>query len=195
MKLITENEKSDHKSHIMKQGSKGFLIGSVVGLGLIRYFKFKQPLKYNSFNWTIKACLYTMPTLGFTAFLTDNGGTQFFKSRYRSPHLQQEKQVKSQQLDNLSMLERIIYRLNEHKYKLVVGAWAGFLFGAWRVINKDLLLTKTQKLIHARVYAQAFTIGILLSTLYLNMKEVELNNKLPQLPQSWERVLKEKGGL
>ena len=47
------------------------LIGSVIGLGLIRYFKFKQPLKYNSFNWTVKACLYTMPTLGFTAFLTD----------------------------------------------------------------------------------------------------------------------------
>lgn len=77
MKLITENEKNDHKSHIMKEGSKGFLIGSVIGLGLIRYFKFKQPLKYNSFNWTVKACLYTMPTLGFTAFLTDNGGTQF----------------------------------------------------------------------------------------------------------------------
>ena len=42
-------------------------------------------------------------------------------------------------------------------------------------------------MIHARVYAQAFTIGVLLSTLYLNMKEVELNNKLPQLPQSWEK--------
>ena len=42
------------------------------------------------------------------------------------------------------MLEKIIYRLNEHKYKLVVGAWAGFLFGAWKIINKDLLLTKTQ---------------------------------------------------
>lgn len=78
---------------------------------------------------------------------------------------------------------------------MVVGAWAGFLFGAWKIINKDLLLTKTQKLIHARVYAQAFTIGVLLSTLYLNMKEVELNNKLPQLPQSWERVLQDKGEL
>ncbi|RCK65954.1 Respiratory supercomplex factor 2, mitochondrial [Candida viswanathii] len=195
MKLISEQEALEHKQHIFKQCYKGCVVGTVVGLGLVLYMKFKQSVKYNSYNWTIKACMVGMPVIGCATFASLRGSARFFDSRYRADHLSNEKRYKKEHLEELSVSEKIIYKLNQHKYEVVVGAWAGCLYASWRIINRDLLLTRTQKLVQARVLAQAFALGILLSTIYLSMKEVELQKKLPRASPNWEKVLHEQGSL
>lgn len=134
-----------------------------------------------------------MPFIGCATFASLKGSARFFDSRYRSECLSNDKHDKKVLLQDLSLLDKIIYKLNEHKYEAVVVTWAGSLFAAWRVINKDLILTRTQKLVQARVYAQAFAIGILLSTIYLTMKEIELKKKLPEASPHWKKVLQEQG--
>lgn len=195
MKLISEQEALEHKQHIFRQCYKGCVAGTAIGIGLFTYMKFRQPVKFNSFNWTIKSCMIGMPLIGCATFASLKGSARFFDSRYRSEHLSSQKLHQKSLLGDLSFSDKIFYKLNEHKYEVVVATWAGSLFAAWKIINRDLILTRTQKLVQARVYAQAFALGILLSTIYLNMKEVELKKKLPEASPNWKQVLQEQGSL
>ncbi|EMG49181.1 RCF2 Respiratory supercomplex factor 2 [Candida maltosa Xu316] len=195
MKIISSQEKVEHKTHILHQCYKGCVVGAVAGVALISYMKFKQPIKYNTFNWTIKASMIGMPVIGCAAFASLKGSARFFDQHYRADHLSHEKESRVQKLQDLSLSEKMLLKLNEHKYKFIIGAWAGSLYAAWRILNKDLYLSRTQKFIHARVYAQAFALGLLLSSFYLSMKNVEIQKKLPQPLPNWQQALQEQGNL
>ena len=53
-------------------------------------------------------------------------------------------------------------------------------------------MTGPQKLVQARMYAQAVTIVLLLSTIVLAMKEEELNKGKPAPLPEWKKVLLER---
>ncbi|EMG45179.1 RCF2 Respiratory supercomplex factor 2 [Candida maltosa Xu316] len=195
MKLISEKEHIEHKVYVFEQCCKGAVIGGLVGLGFKKYMKFQQPLKFQSFNWTIRACMVGMPILGGAAFFGTNGSLKFFENHHRGEHLSKEKYHNLKRIEPLSLTEKLLYKLNNYKYEAVVVAWGGALGMAWKVINRDLYMTKTQKLVQARVYAQAFALGLLLSTFYLSMKEVEIQNKLPKELPNWEKALQEQKDL
>lgn len=51
------------------------------------------------------------------------------------------------------------------------------MWGSWVYVNRDPLLTKTQKFVTARMYAQFLTVGLLLASIGLSMYEENLNKK------------------
>lgn len=77
MKLISEQEALEHKHHIFRQCYKGCVAGTAIGIGLFTYMKFRQPVKFNSFNWTIKSCMIGMPLIGCATFASLKGSARF----------------------------------------------------------------------------------------------------------------------
>lgn len=76
-----------------------------------------------------------------------------------------------------------------NKYKIIVGAWAASLGGSFYLINRDKLMTMSQKIVQARMYAQGLTVIILLATMAVSVSAGEqrrLDNE--QEAQEWEKI-------
>ena len=73
--------------------------------------------------------------------------------------------------NRLSLSDKCFTVLNDNKYKIIISAWAGSLYGSWVLVNRDKIMDTAQKAVQARMYAQGITIILLLGTLLLAMKE------------------------
>ncbi|KAI3403999.2 RCF2 [Candida oxycetoniae] len=191
MKLLTEEEKREHSEHVLKEGVKGCIVGAVVGVGLLKFFKYKRPVRYASLSSSIKAAIFAMPTISLGAFYADDGSVKFDEQRYQSDYLKRQELQALENYNKLSTSDKILHQLNENKYKIVVSAWAASLYGSWRIVNKDKYMTKAQKIVQARVYAQAITVVLLLGTLLLSMNEEKIKKTQPEPIPSWKKHLQE----
>lgn len=69
-----------------------------------------------------------------------------------------------------SRANRDISFLWQHRHKILVGGWAGSLATAYWWIDKNKYMTKSQKIVQARMSAQAITIAMLLASLAVSDK-------------------------
>lgn len=191
MKIITEEEKKAHKQYVLMENIKGCAVGAIAGLGLIQYVKRRYPAKFNTFSTSIKAAMFAMPTIAIGAFFADDGSVKFDHDKYQGDYQIKIQQEKQEFYNNLSQQEKIMHQLNENKYGIIVSAWAASLYGSWRLVDRDAYMSKSQKIVQARVYAQAITVVLLLSTILLSMQEAKIKAKQPPAMPEWKRYLAE----
>lgn len=191
MKILSEEEKSAHSKAVLYEGLKGCVVGLGVSYGLIYTVKKKMPLRYKQFNASIKAAMWAMPTITLGAFYADEGSVKFDEETYRSDYLKKIEQEKLLTYSKLSTSDKIFHQLNDKKYQIIVSSWAASLYGSWKLVNRDPYMTTAQKLVQARVYAQALTVALLLGTLFLSMREAEYKKNQPEPIPEWKKYLEE----
>lgn len=191
MKILSDEEKNAHWNAVLYEGAKGCAIGAGVAFGLVTYVKRKMPVRYSHMNTSIKTAMWAMPTITVGAFFADEGSLKFDEKVYRSDYLDKQKREAEERYQNLATSDKVFHNLNENKYKIIVGSWAASLYGSWRLVNRDPYMTTAQKLVQARVYAQAITVVLLLSTLFLSMREAEMKKKEPAAIPEWKKYLEE----
>jgi len=191
MKILSDEEKIAHRNAVLVEGLKGCVIGLGVPYGLVYTVKRKMPIRYNQFNASIKAAMWAMPTISLGAFFADEGSVKFDEQTYRSDYLQKIEEEKLLRYSKLSTGDKVFHNLNENKYQIIVGTWAASLYGSWKLVNRDRYMTTAQKLVQARVYAQALTVALLLGTLFLSMREAELKKSEPEPIPEWKKYLEE----
>lgn len=192
MKIIDKEEREAHASYILSEGLKGMFFGSVVSLGLFTYLKVRHPVRFNSFNTSIKTCIITMPTVSMAAFYADQGSLEFDRKMYSSGYTNKKVLEEYRQWNNMPITDKIVGTLSNNQYKLIFSAWVASMYGSWMYVNRDKVMTTPQKLVQARMYAQAFTIILLLSTIVLAVKQQEIDKKKPAPVPEWKRILQEK---
>lgn len=192
MKLIDEHHKNQHWQHTLAQGAKGLVLGLGVSAVFVSAFKRRYPVQYGLYTQTIKACMWTLPTLGLGAFWADEGSVKFSEMMHRSDYLTQTKREERERLAQLSVGDRLFLKASENRYKLIVGAWAASLAGAWSMVSGDRVMTTAQKAVQARMYAQAFTVLLLLSTIAMSVRERDL--ALPAPKPDWKRIIEDREG-
>lgn len=192
MKLIDETHKTQHWQHTLQQGAKGLAIGLGVSAVFVAAFKRRYPMHYAQYNYTIKACMWTLPTLGLGGFWADEGSVKFSDMMHRSEYHRKVKEEQKERVGSLTLADRMFLKVNEHRYELIVASWAASLGWAWRAVSKDRVMTTAQKAVQARMYAQAITVLLLLSTVALSIHEKDLAHLVPAPKPHWERVLEEK---
>lgn len=90
-----------------------------------------------------------------------------------------------------STWDRIKEFSGEHKYQLVTAGWAASMIGSFWAVNRDKIMTKSQKIVQARVYAQTLTVLLLLGTVFLSVTEPKDDKKRAlEQSKSWEKDLK-----
>lgn len=191
MKIIDKEERDAHRAHVLTEGLKGMFYGGVLSVGLFTYLKFRHPARFARFNTSIKACIIIMPTISLCAFYADEGSVDFDRQMYSSGYANKKLLEEYSNWQKLPIQDKVISSLGTHKYKIIIASWIASMYGSWVFVNKDKVMTSTQKMVQARMYAQAITIVLLLSTIVLAMKEEELNKKKPAPVPEWRKVLLE----
>lgn len=192
MKIIDEREKEAHKLYVLTEGAKGLFYGGVLSFGVYAYLKHRHPLKFKNFNTSIKTCILTMPTIGMAAFWADQGSIEFDRKMYLGEYQEGKLMEEYNEWKKLSLSDKAITVLNDNKYKIIITSWAASMYGSWVFVNRDKIMTTAQKAVQARMYAQAITIVLLLSTIFLAMKEDEMNKNKPAPVPEWKRIVDER---
>ncbi|RCK64966.1 Respiratory supercomplex factor 2, mitochondrial [Candida viswanathii] len=192
MKILSKEEKDAHVSHIIAEGAKGLVYGGILSVGIFQFLKHKRPARFALFTPSIKAALLAMPTITIGAFYADQGSVEFDRKMHQSEYNESKYIEEFREWNKLSLSDKCFTVLNDNKYKIIIAAWAGSLYGSWVFVNRDKIMTTAQKAVQARMYAQGITIILLLGTILLAMKEEEINKKKPKPIPEWKKIIMEK---
>ncbi|KAL6942568.1 hypothetical protein ACO0QE_003747 [Hanseniaspora vineae] len=190
MKLLTEEEIQAHSYYMYNGALKGALAGFVIsGLGF-RYARTKFP-KFHTYPWAMRTALFITPPTLLTSIAAEEASNKFDKIMYSNEAEQKAAIEEHKKWNAMSTSDKAVTLLNKHKYQIILATWAGSLWGSWRIINKDKLMTGPQKIVQARMYAQFITVGLLLGAMGLSMYEQKLHPdaKTLERQEKWEKIL------
>ncbi|SCU89103.1 LADA_0E13696g1_1 [Lachancea dasiensis] len=192
MKILTEEEIEAHRYHTISGGLKGALAGLVVS-GLI--FKM-APARFPRFQpsklpWSLRTAIFITPPTLLTSISAEEASSGFERMMYGTGESSRAALEEHRRWKQLPLFEKFIEGASYHKYKIIVAAWAASLYGSWRIVDRDPIMTKTQKAVQARMYAQSVTVALLLGSIGLSMYEEKLRPDARKLEASrrWERAL------
>ncbi|AMD21460.1 HER181Wp [Eremothecium sinecaudum] len=193
MKILTEEEIKAHHYHTLS----GAIKGGVIGLAISGFIFKIVPLKFPKFNPSrmtpsIKTALFISPPTLFASICAEEASNSFDRVMYGTGN-SRELIEEHQRWSKLSLSDKILESSNKHKYKIIVGAWAAAMYGSWRVVDRDPIMTKTQKIVQARMYAQGLTVLLLLGSVGLSMYESKRHPETHSLDTSrrWENLIEQ----
>jgi len=187
MKFPSKEELGEYTHAIAIGGLKGAAVGGVVSLGIFGYARRYIPnvQRYGAFARTF--FLMAPPVLiGITAM---EGASRKFEANKYGYITEETKNAQATQ--GLSTKDKVVYYASANKYKFIMAGWAGSLAGSFWLINRDKLMSKSQKIVQARMYAQGLTVLILLATMALSATSPDEQKKLENKKSSleWEKII------
>ncbi|CCK69803.1 Rcf2p KNAG_0D00510 [Huiozyma naganishii CBS 8797] len=193
MKILTSQEIKDHSAYTLKGGLYGCLAGLAVSglvfrLGPRRFPRF-QP---QGMPWSIRTALFIAPPTLLTAIFAEEASNKFDSLTYSGDYNREQSQRDRLEREGMSLKDRAVASLSVHKYKIITTLWAGSLWGSWVLVNRDKIMTKAQKAVQARMYAQFVTVVLLLASVVLSQYENKLqpDKGKDREHQRWEQALK-----
>lgn len=194
MKILTAEEIEAHRYHTLAGGLKGAVAGLIISGAIFKFVPMKYP-KFNPKNMTysIKTALFIAAPTFLTAICAEEASTKFDELMYGSGSESSNAIEEHKRWKTLSVSEKLVEGLSNNRYKIITGAWAAALYGSWAFVNKDPIMTRTQKAVQARMYAQFITVALLLASMGLSMYEQKLhpNKQKQNEDRRWEKLLKE----
>lgn len=176
MKLITEEEKRAHNRSTLFGGIKGLALGTAISIGIYGLAPRYYPRIFN-LPWSIRTAIFVMPPAFAASVNAELNSQEFDYDMYSSEASQKRILNEHRRWEALTPTEKIVEVVSAKKYLIITGLWAASMWGSWVYVNRDHLLTKTQKFVQARMYAQFLTVGLLLGSMGLSMMEEKSNAK------------------
>ena len=172
MAVISPELEQEHSKAVRNAGLKFGAIGLAAGLAGVGLAHRRYP--------TFRAM-----TLPFKAFLVTSSGTAagMIAADHTSINFEHAHNVKKKQYADATELARAKARAaetpyqrmmrwgRENRYSIVAGTWLAGMGVSWYHINKDRYLTTSQKVVQARVYAQALCLAALVATAVFEMSD------------------------
>ncbi|AWU74616.1 hypothetical protein CAS74_004851 [Pichia kudriavzevii] len=176
MKLVSEEEIRAHTRTTLMGGIKGMALGTAMSLGIYALAPRYYPRLF-SLPWSIRTAVFIIPPVFTASVNAELCSNEFDYDMYSSEASQKRILAEHRRWEALSPTEKIVETLSAKKYAIITGLWGASMWGSWVYVNRDPLLTKTQKFVTARMYAQFLTVGLLLASIGLSMYEENLNKK------------------
>lgn len=173
MKLLTQEEEAAHYREVVKGGLAGGSIGLAIGwLGVSvasrRYTSFR------SLTLPFRTFLVTSTSTFGAIVLADRNSIRFAHSKDPMYYYKDEAQ-RTQELirANESVSDRFLKWGKENRYSIVFGSWIASMAVSMAIVNRQKYLTGAQRLVQARVYAQALTVLVLVVTAVFEMNDAK----------------------
>lgn len=157
MKVATPEEIKEYNHICLMGGIKGAGIGALLGIGLAFTLKKRQPHLFGNMSATVKVGTGIVPGLAGFSIGAEKAGEAYDDQKYSGAYLDLEHRKEQQ--------AGFSHYLKEHKYKCVFGGWVLSMAGSMWYVFRDRYMTGQQKIVQARMYAQASTIILLFATL------------------------------
>lgn len=169
MKILTKEEEAAHYNATLKGG----ITGGLLGLGLGTAAVFAAHRRFSTFRAL---------TLPMKTFLVTSSGTFMAivnADRYsrayefaRDPQRQYRDNAHSDReaiRENKSYASKFMDWGQENRYSIVTASWVASMGIALGLVGRNPYLTKAQKLVQARVYAQGLTVAVLIASAIFEM--------------------------
>lgn len=190
MKLASDNEISDYSKALMMGGLKGAVVGLGISGGLTYWLRGRSQM-FRSMTPTVKTFFFLAPILACGTTASEWASLKFDMEQYDFGEAEKTQKELKEKLDAMPMLERWKFHASENKYKIIVGSWAASLGGSFWWINRDKFMTKSQKIVQARMYAQALTIVILLGSMLMSVNSYTSAKSAENEQYSWQNIVAE----
>jgi len=164
MKILTKEEEEAHYNATLKGGIKGGLFGLIVGTTTVLAAHHRFPT-FRSLTLPMKTFLVTSSGT-FLAIVEADRSSRSFESA-RNPANQYKDRASSDLAalkENETAFQRFKNWGRENRYPIVTASWVASLGIALGLVGRNPYLTRAQKLVQARVYAQGLTLAILIAT-------------------------------
>ncbi|CAG8507104.1 1184_t:CDS:2 [Diversispora eburnea] len=172
MKVLTKQEEDEHYQATIKGGIKGGAIGLGVTLGLAvvanRYSRFFQGL--------------TLPVKAFLVSSAEQAGLKYEREKYG--HYEAPKHHDPQRSYTKAAKDFI----SDNRYSILCGSWVLSMAGSIAYTSKNRYLTLSQKVVQARMIAQALTLVMVLASAGVSMTD-KREAKLPAGSDQWKEMV------
>jgi len=164
MKILTKEEEEAHYRATLKGG----ILGGTVGLTLGAAAVYGAHVRFHTFRGLtlpMKAFLVTSSST-FAAIISADRASRKYEWD-RDPQRQYRDKT-SQDISAAKENENIWQRLKdwgrENRYPIVTASWVASMGIALGLVGRNPYLSRAQKLVQARVYAQGLTLAVLIAT-------------------------------
>lgn len=187
MKIASKEEVSEYTHAIMTGFLKGAALGTVASVGVWQILKRKSTI-YNTWTPTTKTFFALTLPIAFGTTNTEWVSLKFDMNQYKFGDASDVAKKEQLKIENLTTNEKIKHYAIENKYKIIFAGWAASMGGSFWYINRDPLLSKAQKIVQARMYAQALTVVILLGSMLLSVNSYTSKSDEEEKQYSWEAI-------
>jgi hypothetical protein len=164
MKILTKEEEQAHYNATLKGGITAGTIGLGVGIGAV----YVANLRFHSFqSLTLPMKAFLATSAGtFSAIIGADRASRKYEwdrdpqRKYRDKTSLQMEQARA----NESTWKKAKDWGRENRYPIVTASWVASMGIALGLVGRNPYLSKAQKLVQARVYAQGLTLAVLVAT-------------------------------
>ncbi|KIY52517.1 hypothetical protein FISHEDRAFT_69781 [Fistulina hepatica ATCC 64428] len=189
--LVSTSEMQAHEDATMR----GAIEGTVVGATLAGLAHLALPHRFPAYRAIpghlkmLGAMIIIIPCF---AVQSERRGLQFDRAHWsgESATLLEEKQRQEElRWSRLSMTQKVKEYCADHTYTLIVGGWAGSLALAGSILWQDKYMTKAQKVVQARMWAQGLAIGMLIVAGALSASSRSASKEQQVEDHSWRDII------
>ncbi|KAK1140797.1 Replication factor C, subunit RFC4 [Aspergillus melleus] len=165
MKLLTKEEENAHYSSVVKGGSVGTICGLAAGAAGVML----ASRRYHTIrNLTLPMKAFLVTSSGtFVGIIAADHASRSFEAE-RNQQMQwyenREQRLRSEELSQLTMVDRALLWARREKYKIVGVTWVASMIGSFALVGRNPYLSGQQKIVQARVYAQGLTLAVLVAS-------------------------------
>lgn len=164
MKILTKEEEQAHYNATVKGGITGGAIGLLVG-GAAVYAANARFHGFRQLTLPMKTFLVTSSTT-FASIISADRASRSYENGREPSRQYRDDASKALELakQNESSFQRFKDWGRENRYPIVTASWVASMGIALGLVGRNPYLSRAQKLVQARVYAQGLTLAVLLAT-------------------------------
>lgn len=164
MKILTKEEEAAHYDATVRGGLLGGGLGLVIG-GAVVYASHKRFPTFRSLTLPMKTFLVTSSAT-FAAIINADRASRSFEWARDPQRLYRDRA--SSDVAAIKATESSFQRFKdwgrENRYPIVTASWVASMGVALGLVGRNPYLSRAQKLVQARVYAQGLTLAVLIAT-------------------------------
>jgi len=185
-------EQQERLSHISFMGGlKGAAFG--LGLGLITTVVAQKRIpNFQAISTPMKSMMIGSASIAGYLFGSERDATKYENAEYG--YLDEEELMKLARADGgerLTAKDSIVHYLNSNRWSIIAGSWLVSMAGALTYSFSNKYLTTQQKVVQARMYAQAVTIAVLMASAGLSVYAGEEDKNQKDEPDAQLRAVLE----
>ncbi|KIY73971.1 hypothetical protein CYLTODRAFT_416619 [Cylindrobasidium torrendii FP15055 ss-10] len=191
MKLLTDEQLATHEKATVRGGIEGALIGAGIGIPLTLWASRRYPV--------VKALPPHLKALGIIIFVApgfaiqaERRGLEYDRSQWQDD---MTKILDDKEAATELAWERMTFSAKakdwalRHEWTIILGGWAASMGVAGGIIARDRLQSPSQKVVQARMWAQALTVALVIGASAFKASQGSKQGRV--VDHSWRDVLEQ----
>jgi len=198
MKIITPADIAAHRNATITGGLQGAGIAAAIAVPGFYYLQ-RRSATFRSLPIPMKAFMGVTIVVPFVSIMAEKAGERFDRSQWTgvgAQELVREAEEEKERRESLDRWDALKDWGKRNKWSIVGCSWAGAMVGSFALVSRNKYQSFPQKLVQARVYAQALTVGLMLAVgamSGISTKDEEDVVQLSNTDHSWKAILEQEG--